>query len=135
MNVGRYSLAWSIDEILRSRSSLTSRSCSVEFDSQIVHSSTELRAELGGVADIIDTEYAVFVGIEGQWHSVIENMLPSQFEVAGSRLTNAKMQCEQLACRIIDVDIERALWSAILKPQMMRSIDLCKFAATQPAIA
>ena len=47
---------------------------------------------------------------------MIENMLPSEFEIAGSRFTYAKMQCEQLACRIIDVDVERALWSATLEP-------------------
>ena len=62
-------------------------------------------------------------------------MLPGEFEVTGGRFANAKMQGQKLARRIVDIDVERAAWSAIFEPGVMRAIDLGKFAAARPAIA
>src|SRR3546814_719880 len=84
----------------------------------------------GGVV----AEHRVLVRVERHRLTVRLDILPGRVHVGKGALALDHLQMHQLAGRIIDVNQQRALRPAILKPPVLRAIELDQLAAAVPAV-
>src|SRR3546814_2804181 len=77
-------------------------------------------------SDLVVAEYRVLVRVERHRLTVRLDILPGRVHVGKGALALDHLQMHQLAGRIIDVNQQRALRPAILKPPVLRAIELAR---------
>src|SRR3546814_3447335 len=80
-------------------------------------------------------ENAVLVGIERHRLAMPFNIRAGRIHIGKSALALDHLEVHQLTGRVVDIDEQGALRPAILKPPMLRTVDLDQLAAAVPTIA
>ena len=84
---------------------------------------------------LVHPKHSMLVGVERDRLAVPLQIGPRRLEIIERRLRLHKLQMHQPARRIVDVNEQRALRPARLKPPMPRAVDLDQFANTIPTVA